>query len=677
MNLKCLLGGHTWNGCLCTRCKLIRENAHDWSRDSEKCAICGKKADSNIKADINALIEAVWSGNESAVKVLLEKGVSANVKRDMTVLMIAAEFGNKNIVRMLLDKGANVNAIAHGKTALMIGSESGKPGIVKLLLKYGAQIKVDGSEDFNALMIAVREGFPEIALLLLDSGADVEAKFVVRYCDTSDLDDSYYVGGHTALMLASGYGHLDLVNILLSKGADAKQCNDKGDSAISLAAEKGRDDIFYALADQCIDDAIVIAARHGMTEVVRTLINKGANINKRNSDGMTPLMLVAYNGHFEIVCLLLDEKADLNIAIPESGKTALILTSGYENRLNILNALLDAGADINIQCKNGDCALTEAAAYGSLEILQALISKGAKVNVKNSKGLTPLLLANHLDKVKILLDNGADINAVDSQGRNVLMRWAAARSQFMKELIAKTSNINSRDNSGRTALMLAANEGNNDLISDLISNGADINLKDNKGMTAYMYAAGLYKGAGNVMLTLLEKGQGVITETSDDGEAALYKEAYLRNWNTVLALLKRGAVSITSKNDGGYALIEAIKNGQNDVIKVLLDMGANINRDINGYSPLLLAVNSGNIDLIRILITKGADINAMGSYDNPLMRAIEKGHIDIVQLLIENGADVNIKNVNNHTPLNYARGHRDIAINAKLVEMLKTAGAKG
>ena len=166
------------------------------------------------------------------------------------------------------------------------------------------------------------------------------------------------------------------------------------------------------------------------------------------------------------------------------GYTALMWASEYGN-LEAAKLLIENGADVNAKDKYGDTALIEA---GHLEVVKLLIENGADVNAKNEDGKTALMRASregHLEVVKYLIENGADVNAKSNNGWTALMRASYnGHLEVVKYLIENGADVNAKRDSGRTALMSASSEGNIEIVKLLIENGTDVNAKDEDGKTA-------------------------------------------------------------------------------------------------------------------------------------------------------------------------------------------------
>ena len=177
---------------------------------------------------------------------------------------------------------------------------------------------------------------------------------------------------------------------------------------------------------------LLLASRYDHAGAARALLEGGADVNARDKRGFTPLMRAVLNGSVETVKTVMEFKPDLNAQTTDpdpntSGSTALMYAVA-KNRKEVLDMLLDAGADINESDVTVGSALTWAAYYDREDLVADLLERGADPNVVNNVGGTPLIVAATKGSTRIvqmLLDHGADPAAKSKDGKNAL-QWAQA-----------------------------------------------------------------------------------------------------------------------------------------------------------------------------------------------------------------------------------------------------------
>jgi ankyrin repeat protein len=154
------------------------------------------------------------------------------------------------------------------------------------------------------------------------------------------------------------------------------------------------------------DQGLIWAAGFGHPGAVKLLLESGADINARNNDGETPLMVASLLGHVDIVKLLLAKGADVD-AMHKRGMTALMRAS-FEGHVEVVRVLVDHGADVNVEGMIP--ALSLACEMGRTKVVKLLLEKGADVNAKDHWGNTALVLASkkgHGQIVELLKAHGA------------------------------------------------------------------------------------------------------------------------------------------------------------------------------------------------------------------------------------------------------------------------------
>jgi ankyrin repeat protein len=259
-----------------------------------------------------------------------------------TQLGIAAENNDISEVIHLLECGAEINALDSRRLS--------PDELKELRLSADKETLRSSRGGLSPLMRSSGAGHLEMVRVLLERGAEVDAR------DNTGMPP----WGRTALMFAARNGHAPVVNELLSRGANPV-IKDKG-----FQDEDGE------------KTALHYAAENGHATVVRLLAGIPRLINLRTKSGDTPLMLATIARSWESVDALLLAKADPNISEKDLGTTPLH-TACYEDDVRIALSLIKAGADVNAVDKQSVCPLIEATRKDSLEIVEALLKAGAKI----------------------------------------------------------------------------------------------------------------------------------------------------------------------------------------------------------------------------------------------------------------------------------------------------------
>ena len=299
---------------------------------------------------------------------------------------------------------------------------------------------------FCQLMGLVKESADELdsegmTPLMQEIRKSQESRSLIGLASAGGIDMGRTSDGWTALILATEGGQTEVVKVLLEKGADIN----KGTRS---------DDHNKRRLGQCEASnssgctALISAAEMGHTEIVKILLERGADANKASSNGWTALMYAADRGHTESMKVLLEKGADMDKAESFDERTALMY----------------------------------AAQGGHTEMVKILLERGANANKATRYGWTVLMwaaLGGHTESMKLLLEKGADVHLattsshLENDGWTALM-WTASGDHIdaMKLLLEKGADTNKADNNGVTALMIAAEKGHTEAIKTLLQHGA-------------------------------------------------------------------------------------------------------------------------------------------------------------------------------------------------------------
>ena len=408
--------------------------------------------------DTLEMICRVWEktdpGNKDLkrAKDLLIKGTAKDPLNKE--LFAAIESTDVEKVKSLLSKGANVNVIDEKdyRTPLALAAGKGPLEMVKVLLATGADLKMKYRRGRSVMAYAFTEamlhGREDIAGLFLELGADVNTSGTV---ERSPLECAVHCSA-------------EFVKLLLDKGAQVNGKSKNGVAALTAAARLGKADTVRLLLDRGVDastrtkrrmtplTAVAVGpgfrkasgkspAGDSYLEVVKLLLEKGAEVDAANWQGRTLLMAAAKEGHPEIAELLLEKGADVN-AEDNTGRPALMYATEAGDSKTI-GLLIAKGADANAKNRYGETALMNAVDRGRVEAVKLLLESGADPNAKLDDGSTVVMTATipgQVDVVKLLLEKGADVNAQTEDGSTALT-WAAVlgRTELVKLLKSQRS----------------------------------------------------------------------------------------------------------------------------------------------------------------------------------------------------------------------------------------------
>lgn len=349
----------------------------------------------------DSLVQAARAGHLETVNVLLARGINPDAPDNdgLKALEQAARNGHLDVVNILLENGADPDANREvGSTALRQAAVSGHIDIVKTLLAHGAK---PGNSP-GVLVEVIGYGYLAIIEALLAHGAD---------------PDAYDNRGRLALREAFYHGRFDIVNALLDKGACPKE----------------------------IPMVLVDAAYRGHLAIVKKLLVLGADPNDPSELDLdaTALALAAGSGHMDIVNILLEYGADPNapyvmntalIWAIESGHIdiigkllangarlypdALVVAAGKE-RLDVVNFLLENGADPDAYEETSNSALCRAVSSGCTDIVKTLLANGAEPEI-SPEALVAAVRSGRSEIVRILLANGARADTPDRDNRTAI-----------------------------------------------------------------------------------------------------------------------------------------------------------------------------------------------------------------------------------------------------------------
>ncbi|XP_067350992.1 ankyrin repeat and death domain-containing protein 1A isoform X3 [Channa argus] len=240
-------------------------------------------------------------------------------------------------------------------------------------------------------------------------------------------------------------------------------------------------------------NALLLASWFGHLKILQILVSCGAKLNCENKDGQSMLHCAAQRGQIRVLEFIMEDLENICLdRVDKSGKTALHLAAEH-GKLDVVEFLIGMGCAHGLKDKDKNTAMHLAAKLGHTEVLQKMVDTGVDVDERNIDGLTSLHLAvdgGHYECVKLLLESGCDINAQTKKNMNAL-HYAAHRG-FDREaslLLEGGININAVDNQHNTPLHIAVFNNHSEVVRLLVDANCDLDITDSRQQTAFHIAA--------------------------------------------------------------------------------------------------------------------------------------------------------------------------------------------
>ncbi len=291
-----------------------------------------------------------------------------------SALFCAVKYSSSEIVQDILDHGANPNHVAdNGDTPILVAARIGSLPLVEVLVSAGADIDYVGEDGMSSLMIATTQSKRSLFDGILSLGANPNASssgfdtpliFAIKKADPYFADRLLEAGanpdapgsrGITPLMAALRTGHFTMAMNLLALNTRASQVDGEGADALTYAVGAAGVDLTLL---QRLDDA-------------------GADPNRKTRTGMTPLMIAVHAGRLDIVNFLLEHGADVNATTDHNYTALMIALAKSPSDLAILDLLIMHRSDVNITANDGMTAIKLACLHEDSEAIGYLYSHNA------------------------------------------------------------------------------------------------------------------------------------------------------------------------------------------------------------------------------------------------------------------------------------------------------------
>jgi ankyrin repeat protein len=397
--------------------------------------------------------------------------------------------------------------------------------------------------------------------------------------------------GVSALVHAASRGSVPICELLLQKGAAIDGSSEPKGNPLAMAVTRKHPEIVKLLLDHGADPNMpdadgktpIFAAVDHETEMLTLLLAKGADPNAHDKKGATPLSTAQENNDSATVKEL--------VAAGAEAPGLELLVAAMDHDLKTATALLDAHVKPDSPGVFGTTPLTLACLAGDLEMVRLLVAHGANVNSSTSSHSTPLLLAITADKTQVarfLLEKGADAKVVDDDGMTVLMMVGGGASvEFVRLLVEHGASVRAKGTTfSRSVLLIMAAHADASVLQYILEQGAqaDINTKDTEGTTPLAEAA-MNGNAGAVKL-LLERGANPNIAGSDGGTPLHYVAHDFMRSEQAASFVPQSDVEKEKPRD--YLAEDAA------VVKLLVEHGAKLElRNKAGKTPMEMAQAAG------------------------------------------------------------------------------------
>ena len=444
-------------------------------------------------------------------------------------------------------------------------------------VRDGIDHKAKNSHSQTPLELAISKNLIDVVEALLSNGADVN----------SEKDD-----GVGLLKIAVNAGNQEIASLFIEKRADINRTFGSINALLKIASDKEFGKIVAKLIEseasidgmESYEKLLLRAVRSGREDFATDLLDCTAFPNVRDATKKEILRSAVDSDLRDIEAIL------RKMGIDYSREEAIhkLKRQGY---LDLASALSSAGEGLDVAVLEHGPLLHQSIQGGLDWMVEWLLERGVNADAPNRKGFTPLHFAaqgGHSNIMRKLLSVGADVNATNEDGETLLhFAVKASRSEILKLLLESKADANAPDRRGFTPLHLAAQGGHTNIMGELLSVDADVNV------------------------------------TNEDGETPLHC---------------------------------AVKASRSGIVKLLLESKADANAsDGNGFTPLHLAAERGQMGILSELLSADAGIDAINSNgDTPLHLAVRRDQPGVVRNLRARGADLNVTDKDGRTPLELA-----------------------
>ncbi|XP_055848375.1 alpha-latrotoxin-Lhe1a-like [Episyrphus balteatus] len=386
-------------------------------------------------------------------------------------------------------------------------------------------------------------------------------------------------------------------------------------------------------------------------EITKLLLSSGSKVNSIRSKTIpsdTPLHFAIRNDDFEIVQMLLDHGADIDC--PNRDGCSPLLTAIYEKNENIAELLLQKGPKI-YSCKKGNSPCHVAVMNHLCNVTEKLLQMGANVDSRSKsyciKEFTPLHCATangDFEIVKILFKNGASVHSKTAQGLTPLhLACKSSNVKIIELLLTNNADINARTNNMLTPIYIAVENARQEAVRFLLERGVNINDEFENQKT--ILSCAVDKGLSAIVEDILQYSPVINTINKHSFRTVLRKTD--GNYSGMIQSLLRYGFSLDHDDIYDTSLLHnAIKLGYTEIIQELIKLGLDLTcSKKENCNNLHIAVQNKQLEVAKLLLNHEADVNARDETGKaPLFYSIKNSDLNMTKLLISQGARIEKEN---------------------------------
>ncbi|KAI5360307.1 Putative ankyrin repeat-containing domain superfamily [Septoria linicola] len=599
----------------------------------------------------------------------LQANLDFKDQHGMTALHHSSLSGFEDVVRLLLRRGADVDAQSvHYGTPLCLAVIKDRVEVTRALLDERPYLGGPTGGLGTEIHCASWTGRCEIASMLLQSRAAVNQKARIAIdrlnmsrtwqstaTEVSAIDEMPIMSCFP-LALAVFRGHTKMVKLLLEHGAFVdEEC---------IWSVPRRPEISYSTASWPYRAApVIVAAQHGYDEILELLISYGANIDIQDGSGYTALGIAAKQGLGKCVISLLKAKLDRTGSYEDDRIAFHLAVSGGHS--DCIRAFCESGINLDAVNQDGHTALRTAASLGDVETAAILLNAGAKVDGQSTIGSSHLTIAaeqGHVTMMELLIGHGANLakpkqetgslfsnalNHGESQSGYAMLEMLLRSTQDnlsdsdLKDILTafKTPQGSSREEVSAAMIVAAACAGNENALRALHRVGADPNARFSDGQTALHRVATERHFTAVLRLLDLEAQVNVLDQR---GYSPLMYAIQQGQVQMVEKMIEYGADVNTAAKSGLTPIHLAVRYNATEVLAALLRNNADtlVQDLVEGNTPLHQAAMADNLAAAKLLLEYHASPDTTNNYgDTPAALAQKWSNNDVYVILQEFSRD--------------------------------------